>query len=317
MQLYFYRGAQPNFGDELSGWLMPRVFPHLFDDDPETIFLGIGSILFDSFPEAARKIVFGSGYGGYTRLPKIDERWQIYCVRGPLTAQALNLPAAAVAGEAAILVIRDRSPSAGQAGPASFIPHFDSLTRGHWQQSCALAGIEFIDPRGPVTDIMDRIQASRLVISEAMHGIIVADALRVPWIAVEPIDASHHMKWRDWAGALDLAVRFHPLRPSSMREMTKRRQSRRQQARMVERGVRPLQSRLANYLHYPRRIMEIGLSLGDPLCVHAAARTLQRAISAEPNLSSDRALDRALDRLQANAERIMIEHGQARRAIGG
>jgi len=317
MKLYFYRGAQPNFGDELSGWLMPRVFPDLFDDDPATIFLGIGSILFDMYPAAARKIVFGSGYGGYKNRPRIDDRWRIYCVRGPLTAKALQLPPSAVAGDAAILINCYRPRSAREGGPVSFIPHYDSLDRGHWQQSCALAGIDFIDPRGPVTETLDRIQRSRLVISEAMHGIIVADALRVPWIAVEPIDAIHHLKWQDWAGALDLTVEFRPLRPSSMREATKSRQSRREQARVVWGQPQPARGPLPPYRYYPNRVMEAALSLADPLCVQRAARSLQDAARAEPNLSADHALDRALHRLQTSADRIRAEYGQPRRAIGG
>jgi succinoglycan biosynthesis protein ExoV len=313
MQLYYYRGSQPNFGDELSSWLMPRVFPDLLDDDPETIFLGIGSILYDFFPKTAHKIVFGSGYGGYTRPPEIDDNWRIYGVRGPLTAKALNLPPAAVAGDAAILVNRHRPRSAGDGGAVSFMPHYDSLARGHWQRTCALAGIDYIDPRGSVTDIMDRIQASRLVISEAMHGIIVADALRVPWVAVEPIDAVHHMKWRDWSGALDLAVQFSPLAPSSMREMMKRRQSRRERARAAQAGPSASQSRSAGYLEDAWKIVEIGLSVTDPIFVQRAACALQRAAQSEPNLSSDRALDRALDRLQTNADRILAEYGPALR----
>ncbi len=307
MQLYYFRAYVPNFGDELSQWLMPRVFPNLFDDEADPLFLGIGSILYDFFPKSARKVVFGSGFGGYTKLPEIDENWHIYCVRGPVTARMLNLSPATVAGDAAILVNRHRNPSSGAGGRVAFMPHYDSLRRGHWQQACALAEIDYISPIDPVTDIMDRIQASRLVITEAMHGAIVADALRVPWIAVEPIDASHHMKWDDWAGALDLTLRFQPNAPSSMREAKKQRQSRRRAALAVANDL-PARSRRAGYWTYPERIGEILLRAADPVYVHNAAKSLLRASHQEPMLSSDHALDRALDKLQTNANRILADY---------
>ena len=58
-----------NFGDELNPWLWSRVLPGFFDDDDAELFLGIGSILFDSWPASSRKIVVGSGFAGYTAPP--------------------------------------------------------------------------------------------------------------------------------------------------------------------------------------------------------------------------------------------------------
>jgi hypothetical protein len=55
MKIYTYRGEMPNFGDELNNWLLPKVFPNLFDDDDSRLFLGIGSILFDHHPPRSEK----------------------------------------------------------------------------------------------------------------------------------------------------------------------------------------------------------------------------------------------------------------------
>jgi len=104
MKMYFYRGRRPNFGDELNVWLWPRLLPGFFDDDERELFIGVGSTLFDFLPRESRKIVFGAGYGGYTAVPAIDERWRFYFVRGRLTAAALGLDAGLGVGDAAILV---------------------------------------------------------------------------------------------------------------------------------------------------------------------------------------------------------------------
>ena len=89
LNLYYFRGQKPNFGDELNAWLWPKILDGVWNDLDNSIFLGIGSIIYDSFPIEKKKIVFGAGYGGYTPLPVIDHNWKFYFVRGKLTAKAL------------------------------------------------------------------------------------------------------------------------------------------------------------------------------------------------------------------------------------
>ena len=218
MKLRFYRGKHPNFGDEINTWLLPKIFPGFFDDDDATLFLGIGSILFDSYPANSRKVVFGSGFGGYTAPPKFDETWLVYCVRGPRTARVCGLSPDKVAGDAAILMNRYRRKPQQPTNRIAFMPHWESLERGDWQAACRLAGIHLIDPRRPVDEILDDIEGSAAIITEAMHGAIVADALRVPWIPVRPLHPAHRFKWFDWAEALDLKLSPNTLWPSTVRE---------------------------------------------------------------------------------------------------
>lgn len=67
-----------------------------------------------------------------------------------------------------------------------------------------------------------------------MHGAIVSDALRVPWVAARPIQRQHHLKWQDWADALQLDLRPLPPQPSTGLEA----------AMHWLRGVRQMTSRL-------------------------------------------------------------------------
>lgn len=220
MKLTYFRGAQPNFGDELNAFMWDELLPDGFlDQDGSELFLGIGSILWDTYPVAARKIVAGSGYGGYTPPPNVnDGTWQIVFVRGPRTAQRLGLePEKAICDAAVLLRLL---PEAEKLPPAkiAFMPHFESLERGFWSEVCAHADIPLIDPRGNPRQILERIRSVDVLITEAMHGAIVADAVRTPWICARPVHAMHQAKWLDWSESLNIDLRAHRLPASNIRE---------------------------------------------------------------------------------------------------
>jgi exopolysaccharide glucosyl ketal-pyruvate-transferase len=218
MKMYYYRGPRPNFGDALNAWLWPRLLPDFFDNDESALFLGIGSILYDFFPPAARKVVFGAGYGGYTSVPHIDERWAFYFVRGPLTARRLGLDPSLAIGDGAILVRSCVPLRPRKVHRASFMPHWESAMDGDWSTVSSRAGLHYIDPSGDVDRVIADILDSEMVVTEAMHGAIVADALRVPWVPVRPVQSPNRGKWFDWAAALGIELRPQPLAPSNALE---------------------------------------------------------------------------------------------------
>jgi hypothetical protein len=292
MKLYFYRGSEPNFGDELNPWLLPRVFPGLFDDEPHRLFLGIGSIINDRYDQHVEKIVFGSGYGAYRGLPTIDSKWKIYCVRGYQTARALKLTDDFVAADPAILIHRFASEieSSGKRFDVSFVPHWESMRRGNWQAACEHSGVHCIDPRRPVPEVLSEIVASNVIIAEAMHAAIVADALRVPWIPVLPFHQSHHYKWKDWAGTLDLCLSPQSLAGSSLLE-----------TRLIRTGHES--ARLCNATGILRR----AISVSDLIFIRSAARSLREVRKVTPILSSDKSLARALAKLDSAAARVRAD----------
>jgi len=292
LKLYFYRGVRPNFGDELNWWMWPKIFGNVFDESQESLFLGIGSILFSSHPQAPRKIVFGSGYGGYTALPVIDDKWDIRFVRGKMTARALGVDPDLGVGDSAILLRSVvKYTECVKKYKFSYMPHWESAEIGLWKDACQVAGINYIDPCAEVDFVLDEILASEVVITEAMHGAIVSDALRVPWIAAQPIHSQHRAKWEDWASALDLKIQWQSIRPSSLLEVVI--------ARLGQRGT------LSSKLQYHGKPLN---SIRHDAFVIKTAQQLQKVAAAKPQLSSDSAISSSHDRMLLEVEKLKSDY---------
>jgi len=216
-------GEASNFGDDLNRWIWNRILGIPLDVDHGTVLLGIGTVISRSMvPPADRYIVLSSGVG-YDALPPDfgGPKWEILAVRGPLTAEILSLPQekAIVDGAALLRLLPECEPlpESKRAG-IGFMPHYDNLPDGNWREVCAMAGFEFLDPLADSEETVQRIRRSKLVIADAMHAAIVADALRVPWIPVTLSPQSNTFKWLDWTLSLDLAYRPTSIPPSTLLE---------------------------------------------------------------------------------------------------
>ena len=216
--LYYFRIAHGNFGDALNPWLWPRLAPEACDKNDPTLFLGIGTIMSPRVPAEPIKVVFGSGCGEKTG-PQVDAKWFFYGVRGPRTAARVGLPPDMVLSDPAILIRRVALPPQQKRHKLSFMPHHQSTFEADWASLCAEAGLHFIDPRGSVEQVLAEILQTELLLTEAMHGAIVADALRVPWIPVRLYGHFVEFKWRDWAESLSLNPDIHVVPPIYQRAL--------------------------------------------------------------------------------------------------
>ena len=215
VRIHYFKSDPPNFGDELNVLVWPALIPELRATDQDIVLVGIGSILDDTVPADGPVVVLGTG-AGLAPLPSglHDGSIRVLALRGPLTAALAGLPRDLAITDSAILLraiypglVRTRE-SRGK-GPILFMPHFSTVNDAGWQRACARAGIEMVDPRDPCKAVLRKIASARLVIAEAMHGAIVADAFGVPWVPVASTRHFSTFKWVDWA--LSLSVPFKPL----------------------------------------------------------------------------------------------------------
>jgi succinoglycan biosynthesis protein ExoV len=290
VKLYYY--PLQNFGDRpLNTWLWPQLLPDQLGEDSQTLLVGIGSLLNSSLPPQPLKAIFSTG-AGYYQPVRPDARWRVYCVRGPLTARLLGLAPELAVTDGAVLVRTLGLPPQPKTYPVAYMPHWNSAHHGHWRQICAEAGVHFIDPADTASSIVADIQRSQLLMSEALHGAIVADALRVPWVPVKAYWHVLDLKWRDWCESLAMA--YQPARLPGW-----------YQARSVADKLRRLTAgRLPAGLS--ARLVSLCANLAAPVYRYGLSRTARAlgrlARDARPLLSSDQMLDQATSRLLEKLE---------------
>jgi succinoglycan biosynthesis protein ExoV len=219
MKLFMWRGPVANFGDELNPWIWPQLIPGVLDEDDSRLFVGIGTLLTNRLPPQP-KVVFGSG-AGYVGMPDVRRgSWSFYCVRGPMTAAALGLPESSAVCDPGILVSRLMGDTPLSGGTRiGFMPHWMSMATGQWREACRAADIDYIDPTEPVLDVLAAVARCRLLIAEAMHGAITADAFRIPWVPIKIRRNTLPFKWQDWCRSVELD--YDPIQmPASSTEET-------------------------------------------------------------------------------------------------
>jgi succinoglycan biosynthesis protein ExoV len=273
MKLRYYKlpKGERNFGDELNPWLWEKLIPGILDEDASVAFVGIGSLINNGLPQKtryARKIViFGTGVGYGKGVPKIDESYTIYCVRGLLSAQALGISEKLAITDGAVLIRQVFSNQSPKKYRFSYMPHYELAGKG-WETVCQKLGFGYIDPRWSVEQVLSSISETEILLAEAMHGAIIADALRVPWLPITTNSSILAFKWQDWCSSI--GVEYQPIRMKR--------------------------------LHHPKESLDILTpfrTIRDWSCQKEAAQALkQAALSRSPVLSKDSRIEMLTNQLE-------------------
>lgn len=218
---------------------MPEIH---FDEDDRVRVLGIGSGLAPRLwmkEPLPRYAILGSG-AGYSRFKftlggryplyavSLEEElkkksplppdWmpassRIYWVRGPLTTELLNLDPKLACGDPVTFLSRFTVPQGSPQTTVGYMPHFRSARLTHIQAICAEAGVTYIDPGIGIESVIEQLQGCQLLITEALHGAIAADSLRVPWIPVVSSSLILDFKWQDYCRQMGVNYQPHYLPP--------------------------------------------------------------------------------------------------------
>lgn len=211
MNQFYWQSTYGNFGDDLNEWIWDDLLPGWREWRLNRILVGVGTILNkNNFRNGGRYLVCGSG-AGFGSPPDVTdgERWRIAFVRGPHTASLMNISQELAISDPAVVIPRiKRFSTPGRLRKIVFIPHChsDASPIYEWKGICARAGVEHISPRRDSHWVIRAITSAERVITESMHGAIIADAFRIPWKPVSLVDNFNSFKWKDWTNSLNMDV---------------------------------------------------------------------------------------------------------------
>lgn len=199
LPLWWHVG-RPNFGDDINPTFFGRLAGRCVRievDRRRPHLLGAGSIL-ERATQAS--VVCGSGF-----LQPPQGRFAacgaVVAVRGELSLAAIGRPRDVFLGDPLVLV----DAWATRREPRhrfGIVPHVRSL--GRWRR-LNIRGLHLIDPGLPPWQVVEEIGACETVLSQSLHGLIVADALGVPnvWIAPSRDMVGDRFKFDDYFSTID------------------------------------------------------------------------------------------------------------------
>ena len=244
------------------------------------------------------KIIFGAGVG-YSRPPVIDNSYKIYCVRGPLSADKLKINKMHAISDSAYLVLRtsiNDIPIKSNDKKISIVPHYLSMNMLDWETITSNLSMNLIDPAGDSKKIINEIRSSSLVLCESLHGAILADAFRIPWIPIRYSYRFLDFKWYDWALSVGVNLDIQKL-PSVFSGKVK-------QTKKVWNSIRVMLSFLKHNENWSRRPFRTSSDKEIQMMV----KCLDNLSKSDGFLSHDSALNRIMSRFDNIVERLMIEY---------
>jgi succinoglycan biosynthesis protein ExoV len=206
MKLKYMRPSVGNFGDDLGIILFNKLFGKVFSNNryEDVDFYGIGTIITGQTGTNNPCVIFGSGVREFAPSFRKDQ-WDVFFLRGPVSSNILGFNGDKVITDAAYAcrVVSDIIPSADTRDKISVIPHWSQMDIIDWAYVEEHSEVHVIDPRRSVNQVLNDIVGSKKIIAAAMHGAIMADVCRVPWIRLKLEVAQHetlmfNLKWHDW-----------------------------------------------------------------------------------------------------------------------
>lgn len=198
----FWHIGQPNFGDDINPSfykLLCRNDFHFQTNRSELHGLGMGSILHSA---NGQSVVLGSGMIGADFKPKGIDFQKVHMVRGELTKRAIGLPETVAVADPMVLLSEVWSAPKLRSHRIGYVPHVSNyLVATRFQAK----GIFVINPAWDPWRVVASIADCEFLLSQSLHGLIVADALQIPnaWVMPSQGMVGGRFKFDDYYTTVD------------------------------------------------------------------------------------------------------------------
>jgi len=181
--------------------------------------------------------IWGCGSKGNWINPPNLARLRIHAVRGPLTANALKLPADIPMGDPALLLPLIATSEMAKHGKTLVVPHLSQTSQQNAFRRCKATGCDdmlitqvYLAPIYPnslktilqmtkdyvhlrrfpqsLWEGINTIAGASFVLTASLHGAIIAQAFEVPWAAYTDDYIDSPFKWYDWAAYCGVELNF-------------------------------------------------------------------------------------------------------------
>lgn len=199
----FWHIGTPNFGDDVN----PKFFADIsgkkigFASDRQARhYVGVGSILDRA---TSHSIVLGSGLLFPLKNP-LAEGVTMIAVRGDLTAESAKCDGDTLLGDPMVLLNLLMDVPSVKNHEIGIVPHVSNFNQ--FKQIFGKTHT-LIDPSADPKKVLEKIGNCSYIASQSLHGLIVADALKIPNIWLAPSIDMHgrEFKFRDYFTTLDRA----------------------------------------------------------------------------------------------------------------
>lgn len=199
-----------NFGDELSPrvveWVTGREV--VWAPPRRADLVAVGSVLELVLERGFGGVIWGTGLRGPVEgeLAEKGRACQVVAVRGEWTRSSLGLGVSVPLGDPGLFSRVLLHAEIGQSTRPVFIPHFSAM----WSDGRDALGARFrvVRPTLPAAVVIGEVAAAPWVLSESLHGVVVAHSVGIPAVLLRDESGSSETDWKyaDYLSALGIQI---------------------------------------------------------------------------------------------------------------
>jgi pyruvyltransferase len=198
---FFWHIGTPNFGDDINPSFFEKISGvpvRLEVNQKNPHFLGMGSILERAIESS---VVLGSGFIAQPAAP-VNLPGRLIAVRGKLSRAAIQNCPEVLLGDPMVLLSQIYIAPHIKINRIGLVPHVSQVNEF---KRLAPAGVVIIDPAAEPWSVIRSIAECSYIISQSLHGLIVADALEIPNLWIKPSEQmiGGDFKFLDYFSTID------------------------------------------------------------------------------------------------------------------